>query len=242
MKNLLNYRKIQHFLLVVFLLLMAVGCVSKAKHQELVNNYEDLAEQKKNLEKSCDENIEKLTGQLAAVEEKTASLKNQREKLAREKEEEAAALQETIFSLESKLAGEQARVSKLENALRIEVVDKLMFDSGSAKVTREGSRILAKIVPTLIEEADKEILVIGHTDDLPPSSALAGKYPSNWELSAARAASIVHILTWNYKISPSRMMIQGAAQYHPLTPFDRKDKSARKTNRVVEIILRTRDN
>ena len=242
MRTLLGSGNLKSFLLVGSMLLMASGCVSKSNHQELINNYKDLLQQKNNLKKSWEEDSEILIWQIDALEEKTANLIKQNKKLIITKKDEANAMNEMVFSLEQKLAGEEARISQLENSLKIEVLDKLMFESGSASVTREGSKILAKIAPTLMSAADKDIVVIGHTDDLPPSADLARKYPSNWELSSARAASIVHILTWNYKISPTRMTIQGAAHYHPLTAFDTKDKSARKTNRVVEIILKSKEN
>lgn len=248
MKKLLSAGNLKSFLLVGSILLIAMGCVSKTKHQELINSYTALAEQKSNVEKSCDENTEQLTGQIAALEEKSAGCEKQNKKLTRETEQlaqakadEARNMQEMVSVLEQKLAGEVARISQLENALRIEMVDKLMFKSGSASVTRAGSKILAKIAPTLIAAVDKDIIIIGHTDDLPPSTNLKRKFPSNWELSAARAAAIVHILTWNYKIDPARMTIQGEAHYHPLASFDPKDKTARATNRAVEIILKSKE-
>jgi chemotaxis protein MotB len=241
MGNSANSRNIQSLILIGSLLLIAVGCVSQAKHQELLNNYEDLTRKKSGLEQSCAESIDQLDAQTAALAEKTAELEKQNAEAAAragEKADEAAAMAEMVIALEEKLAGEEARISQLDNALKIEVVDKLMFASGSAEVTKEGSKILAKIAPTLIAATAKDIVIIGHTDDLPPSANLARRYPSNWELSAARAASIVHILTWHYKISPTRMIIEGAAHYHPMTTFATEDKSARKTNRAVEIILK----
>lgn len=249
MTNIVASSNLKLYILVGSILLMAVGCVSKAKHQDLIDNYQDLAQQKNTLEKDCDENTKKLSGQIATLKDQTTELDKQNaqlnlkaEKLAREKKTETETMKEMVFSLERKLAGEKAKISQLENALKIEVLDTLMFKSGSAVVTRAGSKILAKIAPTLIAATDKDIIIIGHTDDLPPSPNLALKYPSNWELSASRAASIVHILTWNYKIDPTRMTIQGAAHYHPLTTFDAKDNSTRQTNRAVEIILKPKEN
>lgn len=241
MKKLLGFSYLRSILLVCSLLLIVSGCVSKARHQELLDSYQSIAQQKSDIEQSCEERTEQLSGQIDEFTQINMELATKAEEQASEKLAEAEAMQEMVFLLEEKLIGEETRVSQLENSMQIEVLDKLMFESGSAVVSREGSMILAKIAPTLISAIDQDIIIIGHTDDLPPSSDLASKYPSNWELSAARAASIAHILTWNYLIPPSRMMIQGAAHYHPLMDFDVEDNSTRQTNRAVEIILKARE-
>ncbi|MBU0481378.1 MAG: OmpA family protein [Proteobacteria bacterium] len=239
--------------LALTVVLLTVGCVSKSQHQELVGRYDKLTAEKAAAEQSCAANIAGMVQQLADLDLKAEGLQKQNDDLAvrvtalteqeallQQKKAEAEEMRALIDRLQLDLEGQQTVITQLENTLRIEVVDKLMFRSGSAKVTGRGSKILAGIVPTLQSAADKDIFIVGHTDDLPPSRELAQKYPSNWELSAARAASIVHILTWQHKIDPARITIQGAAHYHPITVYDMKNKDFRKTNRVVEIILKPR--
>ena len=231
-------------LLFVIIVFPMTGCVSKSKHQELVDSFNELKDQKAAAEKSCEEASDRLTVELADLQSRNSELAtlyaelNEREAACQEKATDAERMKALVDQLQVDLADQQAVVSQLEDSLRIEVVDKVMFRSGSADVTKEGSTIISKIAPVLKSEADKDIVVVGHADDLPPSENLARIYPSNWELSAARAASIVHMLTWGYKIEPTRIMIQGAGHHHPLTVFDGKNKNYRKTNRVVEIILK----
>jgi len=81
---------------------------------------------------------------------------------------------------------------------------------------------------------DKQIIVEGHTDNVPISSFLASKFPSNWELSSARAISVVRFLQQN-GIDPSFLGATGYGEFRPISPNDTEDNRA--MNRRVEIIL-----
>ncbi len=227
------------------------GCVSKGKYVELEGRLENARKAKTTAEKKCSDRI-------ATLEEDAATLRNRRDELLKEKHDLAAArdelesreqdraealrrmeenMQTMKADLEGRLEKKEAVISRIEDTLKIELVDKLFFKSGSAILSRRGAKLLAKVAPILKREADKEIRVIGHTDDLPPSRRLKKKYLSNWELSCARATAILRVLQWGYKIDPRRMSAVGVAQYRPVNIVDRKARKIRRSNRVVEIIL-----
>ena len=122
----------------------------------------------------------------------------------------------------------------LEERLKITLVEKLFFKSGSAEVNQKGREILSRIAPTLQNANDQEIRIVGHADSIPIGKKLSVTYLSNWELSTARATAIIQILQWGYGMNPERLVAEGVAHYRPLVM---KTNENRASNRVVEIIL-----
>ena len=145
-------------------------------------------------------------------------------------------MQEMIAELQEEIDAKLIRIQMLENCLTVELVEKLLFESASAKVSREGRKLLARIAPILKNAGDQEIRIVGHTDELPPSAKTKKKYPSNWELSTARATSVIRILQWGYGIDPNRLVAEGVAHYRPLKMEN--DQGVRTKNRTVEILLK----
>jgi chemotaxis protein MotB len=152
------------------------------------------------------------------------------------KEVQEQAMQEMIAELQEEIDANMVRIQMLENCLKVELVEKLLFESASAKVSRDGRKILARIAPILKRAGDQEIHIVGHADDLPPSARTKEKFPSNWELSTARATSVIQVLQWGYGIDPQRLVAEGVAHYRPLNMG--KDKEVRANNRAVEILLK----
>jgi len=114
----------------------------------------------------------------------------------------------------------------------VSLSDKLLFKSGSAAVEIKGIEAIKVLADVLNKNKDIDILVEGHTDNIPIKTAL---YHDNWDLSAARAISIVRILTDEYKIIPTRLTASGKGEFAPrainTTP------EGRASNRRTEIIL-----
>jgi len=114
----------------------------------------------------------------------------------------------------------------------VSLSDKLLFKSGSAAVETKGIEAIKVLADVLNKNKDIDILVEGHTDNIPIKTAL---YHDNWDLSAARAISIVRILTDEYKIIPTRLTASGKGEFAPrainTTP------EGRASNRRTEIIL-----
>lgn len=112
----------------------------------------------------------------------------------------------------------------------------ILFASGSAELTAEGVRRLAEIAGTLrAEHAGRAIRIEGYTDDKPIGPNLLGQYPSNWELSAARAATVARHLEWTHHFEGGQIEIVGLSEYHPTTT--NATPEGRQQNRRVRIAV-----
>ncbi len=114
----------------------------------------------------------------------------------------------------------------------VSMSDKLLFKSGSAAIESKGIEAIKVLADVLTKNSDIDILVEGHTDNIPIKTAI---YGDNWDLSVARATSIVRILTNDYKISPTRLTASGKGEYAPRT--SNATPEGRAGNRRTEIIL-----
>jgi chemotaxis protein MotB len=110
--------------------------------------------------------------------------------------------------------------------------DKLLFKSGSSAVEDKGKDALKLLADVLDKNTDIDILVEGHTDNVPIKTSV---YKDNWDLSVARATSIVRILTNDYKIVPTRLTASGKGEFFPKA--DNETSEGRAKNRRTEIIL-----
>ncbi len=114
----------------------------------------------------------------------------------------------------------------------IRIKDQVLFESGSALLKPKFLPILSKIAKMIVKDA-QEIKVAGHTDDIPIHNS---KYPSNWELSLARALSVVRYFVYREKIHPAKISVAGYSKYRPLVPNNSPENRAK--NRRVEIYLK----
>jgi len=155
-----------------------------------------------------------------------------------ELEDELARLREAKSLIEDRLRGEidsdQVSVSMQDRGLVITFVAEVLFDSGKDKLKSEGQGILKKIVSVLRDEAmTNEIGVEGHTDNDPIKYS---GWKSNWELSTARATSVIHFLEDECGIIPTRLSATGYGEYRPVS--SNSTKEGKQKNRRVEIIIK----
>jgi chemotaxis protein MotB len=115
------------------------------------------------------------------------------------------------------------------------MVDKILFPSGSADISKEGKIVLDKVVDILKDVKDKRIQVEGHTDNVRIYSAFKTRYPTNWELSTGRATQVVRYLQEHGGIAPQVLSATGYSEYQPVAPNDTDDGKAK--NRRIEIVL-----
>ncbi|KAA1174181.1 OmpA family protein [Marinobacter salinexigens] len=137
-----------------------------------------------------------------------------------------------IRELESEVASDALSVNYDPRQVVIRFSEESTFRSGEAAIKPEMIPIIDRVVDVL-SACTGDVVVSGFTDDLPISS---GRYRSNWDLSAARAVSVVHELVMNRKIVADRVMAAGRAETNPLAPNDSAANRAR--NRRVEISIR----
>lgn len=147
--------------------------------------------------------------------------------------EQAAAKSEE--ELESKLnslleKGQGEVVKGKDGRLTLQLVDKVLFQSGEAELSPRGKKVMARVGKALEEMRDKQVWVQGHTDD-EPIKTNSELFASNWELSAARALTVVHFLQDEAKVDPKRL---AAAAFGSHRPISRRQKAK---NRRIEIVL-----
>ncbi len=145
---------------------------------------------------------------------------------------------EVTESVKEAMANEIARalidVEEADGAIVVRFQDTTAFQSGSESLSDMFLPTLAKL-GEILADTEGDILVAGHTDDVPIST---GRFRSNWDLSTARAVSVVHYLLANTPIDPGRLTVQGFGDSRPLVPNDSEE--GRAANRRVEIIVRKR--
>lgn len=135
--------------------------------------------------------------------------------------------------LKQEIADKEVRLEMAEKGLVITFVADVLFDSGKAKLKPESYSVLDKISRVLLENVPQNNIGIeGHTDNEP--IRFSG-WKSNWELSTARALSVLHYLVDNKGISPERVQANGFGEYRPVASNDTKE--GRRLNRRVEIVI-----
>jgi chemotaxis protein MotB len=138
-------------------------------------------------------------------------------------------------SLKDQIAAQEIEVIEVDDKLKVIFVDKILFDSGSVEINPSGKELLMIMAGSLEETKDQDIVVEGHTDNVPLSAALRQRFPSNWELSTARAAAVARFFQQEGGIQPQRLSARGYSFYRPVAA--NKTVEGRRQNRRIEIIL-----
>ena len=129
------------------------------------------------------------------------------------------------------------QVRQLSDRLVVTFVDEILFASGSAEMHAKGRSAVAKAAPTLVALSGHWISVQGYTDSEPIGPALRGRYPTNWDLSAARAVDVVRYLQ-SQGVDPANLVAAGYSQYQPVATNDTAQGRAK--NRRIDIVLRVK--
>jgi chemotaxis protein MotB len=141
-------------------------------------------------------------------------------------------LQENLYS---QIAQGDIAIRQSRGQLVVDLVDKILFPSGEAELSEAGKAVLRKVGEAFIKVPDKLIQVGGHTDDVPISAKLKDRFPSNWELSAARALNVVRFLEDEVEVPGPRLLAAGFSQYRPVG--SNAAKEGRRKNRRIEVVL-----
>ncbi|HQU13344.1 MAG TPA: OmpA family protein, partial [Thermodesulfobacteriota bacterium] len=154
------------------------------------------------------------------------------------KEEQVQKVSSTYENLLEKMKSEisqgQVAISELKGKLTVKMVDSILFDSGKAEVKKGGLEILGKVISILKDVTDKSIRIEGHTDNVQIVGALTKRYPTNWELSAARAINVTRYLQ-DQGIDPGNLSAIAYGEWKPVAENDTAEGRAK--NRRIEIIL-----
>jgi len=187
---------------------------------------------------SLSQTIFELRRKVSDLETENAKLKAENANLAKAREEQVQKVSSTYESMLEKMKSEisqgQVTISELEGKLTVNMVDSILFDSGKAEVKKGGLEILGKVISILKDVQDKSIRIEGHTDNVQISRALAQRYPTNWELSAARAINVARYLQ-DQGIDPMNLSAVAYGEWKPVATNDTPEGRAK--NRRIEIVL-----
>jgi chemotaxis protein MotB len=191
---------------------------------------------------SLQRQVSELQAEKEALEADKAALIATRDNLAKsveEKSSELAALKDTTDKLKDKMKDEIAKgdiqLTESGGKLRVGLVDKILFDSGEASISKRGEGVLARVGAVLASIEDRQIQVSGHTDNTPISDKLKHDFPTNWELSVARATNVVRFLQEKASVPADRLVATGYGENQPIA--SNKTGAGRAKNRRIELLL-----
>jgi chemotaxis protein MotB len=150
-------------------------------------------------------------------------------------EELKGTYEELVTELKNELKEGEVTITHLKGKLSLSMVDKILFDSGSAVVKSDGRKVLNRVAEILKKVKDKQFRVEGHTDDKPIGPKLMKKFPSNWELSSQRANNVVRYLQDEGGIDATMLSVAAYSMYRPVASNETKEGRAK--NRRIEIVL-----
>jgi chemotaxis protein MotB len=205
------------------------------KYNDLQDNYkyllnENLSQTDK-LNKALISKSEELDSKEKLLSEREKSLDEMRKIIARQ-DSITRRLNTVLRNALLGFNSDELSVEIKNGKVYVSMSDKLLFKSGSSAVEDKGKDALKLLGGVLDKNPDIDILVEGHTDNVPIKTSV---YKDNWDLSVARATSIVRILTNDYKIAPTRMTASGKGEFFPKAGNDTAE--GRAINRRTEIIL-----
>lgn len=218
------------------LLASALGCVSAGTHEAMMAERDGLAQQAEGLtadKARLEGRVSELDAELASLVSANSTLSAQVDETTKKVTDLSGTYDALVASLESELASGQVEIAQMRDGLRVNVADDVLFSSGSAQIDARGREVLQKVAEQLLA-IPNPIRVEGHTDDVPIAGALTSRYPTNWELAGARAASVVRLMAED-GIEASRMRAVSSGEYSPRAPNDSDEGRAQ--NRRIEIRL-----
>lgn len=207
---------------------------ARAQTDQMKGDLDKLKRDSLDLEKSRAE-LAKLKD-LSASEKKILEQKISEQQLAMERMKASSSQADAKLeeNLKKELADKDVIISRLKDQLKVTVASEILFPSGSAELSPEGVDVLQKVAKAANKSQD-EVRVEGHTDTDPIAPLLAQYYPSNWELSTARAAVVVRTLERTGMVPASRLAAVGYGESRPIAPNDEPQGKAK--NRRVEIVF-----
>lgn len=157
------------------------------------------------------------------------------EALIKEKEQATQTQKQMEQQMRSALESKDVTISELQGRLTVNILDRVLFDSGEAELKTEGEKVLGQIASVLTQHTNRQVYVIGHTDNVPIRASAFSRYASNWELSTARATSALRYLVEKAGADPKRMAAVGYGEFHPVA--DNSTVEGRAKNRRIAIVI-----
>ena len=210
-------RKFLPILVVLVFGVVLAGCTNK-----------NLIAQKDMEISNMDRQIIELEREIDELKHETGTERNRVDELNRD-------LREALGDLQEK---EKLWLKDKEGMSTITMPNTATFASGSTRLTEEGQEIIDTIWSVLQKYPDREILIEGHTDNVPIATEFTNRFTTNWELSAARALAVLHYVCERHKADPERLSAVGCGEHRPVA--GNTTEEGRSQNRRVVIVIRGR--
>ncbi len=176
--------------------------------------------------------------EIDSLKKQVAALTAEKEATIEEKERSLKEIKGTYDNLVGEMSQEIKRgeiaVTQLKDKLSVNLVEQVLFDSGSSEIKKEGKKVLDRVAIILKAVTDKQIRIEGHTDNVRLSQRIRTKFASNWELATARATTVARYLQLR-GIDPRMLAATGYSSYRPVASNDTEEGRAK--NRRIEIVL-----
>lgn len=180
-----------------------------------------------------------LLDRIVALQEKNEALQSKVQAIERHRKEEMEEMKGTYESLiegmKSEIEQGKITITQLKGKLKVNMLAGILFDSGKTTIKPEGVEVLERVGKILLDVKDRALNIEGHTDNVPIGIELRSKYPTNWELSAARATTVARYLQEKIGIDPDLLSATGYGEYHPVASNESEEGRAK--NRRIEILL-----
>ncbi len=218
---------------------LATGCVSQDKFRQKEAEAQTLKARGTELQAALTEREAELKAarekgaELQATVDEMSASKSRLEAKKAELETKSAEYEKMASALRRQIDSGRVELTELRGKMTVKMKDKILFSSGSATLGREGKEALASVAEVLRGVEGRVIRVEGHTDNVPTGTAR-----SNWDLSTARALSVVRFLQ-EAGVDPKRLAAAGYGEYQAVAPNDSPE--GRSQNRRIEIVLAPAD-
>ena len=214
----------------LLLLVSLPGCVTQGRYDLLAADRDSIAAERDALAERAANLQDELETTRYEREQALASLAANRAAMA----EMQSTYGSLVDELETELASGQIKIQQLADGIKLNLSQEILFSSGSARLDTPGQDVISRVADQIKGET-AVISVEGHSDDLPIRGALKSRYPTNWELAAARASSVVRLLT-EQGVDPFSVRAVSRGPFAPVAANDGPEGRAQ--NRRIEIILR----
>ncbi|HLH56788.1 MAG TPA: OmpA family protein [Verrucomicrobiae bacterium] len=178
---------------------------------------------------------DKNAAEAAALKDKLTSSEERCQELEKEKQAVEKNHQSLEDEMKAALESKDVTISQLQGKLTVNILDRIMFDSGEAELKPDGEAVLRKLAAVLDQHTNLMIHVVGHTDNVPIRPGARSRFASNWELSTARATAAVRFLSEKAGVDPRRLGAVGYGEFKPIA--DNSTSEGRAKNRRIAITI-----
>jgi len=182
-----------------------------------------------------EEEVARVHDEIQELQRQIIGLKGQKVLSETNKVQLKSTYKALIADLEKQIKNQEVTIKAFKDQISVSFVDRILFEFGKATITSEGEMILKKVGEILRNVQGKQIRIVGHTDNIPIMSKYRYKFPTNWELSGARAAAVIRYFQKNIHLDPRNLEAVGRSFYEPIA--SNETSQGRAQNRRVEIII-----